>query len=317
MKRRYSTIVHLGRRQSGLLFLAVCFLLTATAGALVAFKSGDDSSLLTPGTVYSRNSASEQVIVYDAGHSYSLAKDGHVIISYNKGKSKVTAPLILYPSGSSYESGMETTESGFYISPGKTAITYGGFGGRPVKVLISNNMGKAWNTYTVTDKGMDFKKNIGFLNKNDGWIVLSSFLGMGAEHHFLYKTRDGGKSWTEVKGNANDVFARVLTAAGFANDKIGFMGFRYENEFQPAMIWTQDGGKSWTKLHVKLPERFAVYGMTPVSPVFDGAKGLFPILLSKDGASDVIGTVYLTSSNYGKTWKYDQTYDDFKLRKCE
>lgn len=54
------------------------------------------------GTVYSHDSAGEQVIAYDAGNSYSLDEDGNVIISYDNDKTIVKAPLTLYPSGSNY-----------------------------------------------------------------------------------------------------------------------------------------------------------------------------------------------------------------------
>lgn len=273
------------------------------AGLMVLEPSDGSGSAIQPGTVYTRNSAGEEVIAYNAGHTYALDKEGQVIISYSKGKLKVKAPVTLYDSGNE-ESGLTAGGTGFFISTDKTAIVYGGARGLPVQVLISNNQGKSWNTYPVTKELIGTTKNIGFLTKNEGWMVLSRFNGMGSEYHYIYKTRDGGKTWSEVKGNANEVYARVLTGAGFANDKIGFMGFRYETDFQPAITWTQDGGKTWAELHVKLPTSLLNYSLTPLSPVFDGAEGQFPIQLSKDGASNVIGTAYLTSSNYGRTWKY-------------
>ncbi|MHA6529416.1 WD40/YVTN/BNR-like repeat-containing protein [Paenibacillus sp. BAC0078] len=273
------------------------------AGLLIAEPSDGSGSAIQPGTIYTRNSAGEEVIAYNAGHTYALNKDGQVTISYNNGKLKAQAPLTLYASGHE-ESGLTVQGTGFFISTDKTAIVYGGARGLPVQVLITNNQGKTWNSYPVTKELTGTTKNIGFLTKNDGWMMLSKFYGMGREEHDIYKTKDGGKTWSEVKGNANEVYARVLTGAGFANDKIGFMGFRYETDFQPAVTWTQDGGKTWAKLHVKLPDNLLNYSLTPLSPVFNGAKGQFPIQLSKDGASNVVGTAYLTSSNYGKTWKY-------------
>jgi hypothetical protein len=33
-------------------------------------------------------------------------------------------------------------------------------------------------------------------------------------------------------------------------------------------------------------------------------------LLSRDGASDVVGTIYLRSKDYGKTWAYDDCLAD-------
>lgn len=298
-------------RKLSFIFALVLF---ASVSILVAGKSKhSDVPSSSLGTIYSLNSASEQVIAYDAGHSYILDKEGHVSISYHNGKSIAKAPLSLYPDANHEESGMTVNETGFYISTVKTAITYGGFNKQPVQVLITDDMGKTWNTYTVTKESTGSTKFIGFTSKSSGWIVLSSFRGMGSESHTIYKTQDGGKTWREVKGNLNEVYSRVMTGAGFANEKIGFMSYRYETEFQPAICWTQDGGLTWTKLHVKLPiDLTGSYSLTPLSPVFDGATGKFPILLSRDGASDVVGTVYLTSTNYGKTWTYDPKLTKFK-----
>lgn len=272
---------------------------------LLSIATFQSSTIINPGTIYSHNSAGEQVIAYDAGNSYSIDEENHLIISYSQNENTVKAPLTLYPSGSNYESGMTIYETGFYISEDKTAITYGGFNGEPVKVLISEDKGGTWNTYTVTNDISGSTKYIGFISKDDGWIVLGSFYGMGKEDHFIYKTFDGGKTWTEVVGNANDVYSRVLTGAGFANEDIGFLSFRYETEFQPAICWTQDGGITWEKLYINLPEEYNIFSKTPLSPTFDGENGIFPILLSKDGASDVVGTIYLRSKDYGKTWIYD------------
>lgn len=200
---------------------------------------------------------------------------------------------------------MTVDETGFYISKDKAAIVYGGFNGEPVKVLISEDMGKSWNTYLITDEMRGTTKYVGFTTRNNGWIVLSSFYGMGSENHYIYKTNDGGKTWTEVAGNANEVYSRVLTGAGFANNDIGFLSFRYETDFQPAICWTRDGGLTWDKLYINLPVEFDGYSKTPLSPIFKGKDGIFPILLSENGASDIVGTIYLKSNDYGKTWEYD------------
>lgn len=81
-----------------------------------------------------------------------------------------------------------------------------------------------------------------------------------------------------------------------------FIGFRYETDFQPAIYWTQDGGKTWEPFDIKLPAEFDDYSKTPMSPVFWGAKGLWPISIRQD---DDISTIYVTSDDYGRTWTYD------------
>lgn len=311
-KQRFMRI--LDKKLKGIAVLCATVLFVGTAGTLVACRRADGplkpGTIHSPGTIYSRNG--ELIISYDAGHSYSLDEKSNVIISYNDGETTVKAPLTLHPIGSDDGSGPGEDEAGFYISEEKTAIAYGGADSL-VQVLISDDMGKTWNTYPVADSEArtGFNKFIGFTTKNDGWLVAADGVAMGHEENRIFLTSDGGKTWHEI-GNSNDVYARVLTGAGFVNDQIGFLCFRYDSDFQPAICRTLDGGLTWQKLYLTLPKKYDEYGQTPLSPVFDEGNGLFPILLSKDGANNVVGTIYLTSDDYGKTWTYDRAYDDLK-----
>lgn len=241
------------------------------------------------------------------GNSYSLDEDGNVILYYKNSEIKSKAPLVLQPAGSDYALCQSVDDAGFYISEEKTAIAYGGLDGDPVYVMASEDMGKTWEKSEVIARNVEVSRlYIGFNTQNDGWLVLCNYHGMGHEHNYIYQTADGGKTWTQI-GNPNDIYARVLTGAGFANSKIGFLSFRYETDFQPAILRTPDGGYTWEKLYVTLPEEFDEYNKTPLSPVFKGADGLFPIKLS-NGDGDY-ATIYLKSTDYGKTWTYDEAYN--------
>jgi hypothetical protein len=59
---------------------------------------------------------------------------------------------------------------------------------------------------------------------------------------------------------------------------------------------------------MELPAEFdEYYSKTPLSPVFNGANGIFPIMLrANDGTTK---TIYLTSSDYGKTWTYSEKFN--------
>ncbi|TZE82314.1 hypothetical protein FWJ32_06080 [Calorimonas adulescens] len=115
-----------------------------------------------------------------------------------------------------------------------------------------------------------------------------------------------GQLWSDVKGNINQVYSRVLTGIGFANDKIGFLCFRYESaDFTPAICRTQDGWITWKKVSITLPSKFDGYGITPLSPAFDGLHDTLPLLLYREDGTNFI--IYLTSNDYGKTWTYDET----------
>jgi bla regulator protein BlaR1 len=311
MKDRFGNILDTGKKRKGITALCLSVLLIFIAGMMIACKSPNDpdapksiknSTLLEPGTVYARNANSDTVISYDAGHSYSLDDQGNVIISYNNGENITKAPLTLDVSDE-YIMGMEAYETGFYISEEKTAVVYGyANGAMPLHVLISDDMGKSWNDYTIEGaQGYD-TKFVGFLTKEDGWIVTGGSAGVGRSVNSVYRTSDGGKTWTEL-GNPNDLYPEHLTGAGFSTKDIGFLGFRVYTDKDPIVYWTQDAGKTWEKYEMAMPE-FDAYTKTPMSPVFWDAKGLWPISIRKD---DNTFTVYMTSQDYGRTWTYDDS----------
>lgn len=293
-------------KQQKVALLCLIALLVCVAAMLAGCKSNDRS--IEQGTIYSRKMNGQVVLSYDAGNSYALDENGNVLIKYDKGKTTVPVPLQLKPGSSDAEPDEDGT--GFFISEDKTAIVYGG-AASPLKVLISEDKGKNWNTYTVADDhsssysvvktAMGYRKFIGFTTKNKGWLVATDGVAMGRQNNRIFLTSDGGKTWLET-GNSNDIYARVLEGAGFSNEEIGFLCFRYETDFQPAICWTQDGGATWEKLYVSLPKAYDKYNKTPLSPVFEGAKGYLPILLS-NGNGDA-ATVYLTTGDYGKNWTY-------------
>ncbi len=111
-------------------------------------------------------------------------------------------------------------------------------------------------------------------------------------------------------GNPNEVYSEHLTGVGYSNKDVGFFGFRYYRDAGPEIYSTKNRGKSWEKLAVTLPEKFNEdYNKTPLSPVFNGKEGLYPILLTKREDGQAVGTICLSSIDGGLTWVYDEKYD--------
>lgn len=309
MKLRFMNILNMKKKRNGTVLFSSVILSVILIGTLVACTSihGEQNySQLKQGTIYSRSFNGEQIKVYDAGNSYSIDQEGNVLVSYRNGDVIATIPLNYNKIWTSTEANIENT--GFYISEDKTAIVYGYADDKtsPLHVLISHDEGTTWHDYEIQDsKGYD-TKFIGFTTKNDGWIVSGGSAGVGRSLNYVYQTSDGGKTWSEL-GNPNDLYAEQLTGAGFSTKEIGFLGFRYYADNGPVVYWTKDKGQSWEKLSVSLPRKFHEYQKTPLSPIFNGKEGLFPILLSKE--ANVIGTIYLSSKDEGLTWTYDASYD--------
>lgn len=163
---------------------------------------------------------------------------------------------------------------------------------RPLHVIISDDKGETWNDYIIQKaKGNEFF--IGFTSKNDGWMVSGHSSGVGIALNSIFQTSDGGKTWEEI-GNPNETYSEHLTGVGFYNKDVGFLGFRYYQDAGPEIYWTKDRGTSWEKLALSLPETFAAYKKTPLSPTFIGENGKFPIVLT-DHEAGTVGTIYLSS----------------------
>ena len=297
-----------------ILMLALALLATGCAAALGPAQNSDDAiseggkGFNSPVTAYSRTRSGELVNWNDNGCSYTLDENGNVILSYDNGKLTAKAPVTLQKSGSNYNLGPGVDEAGFLISKEITAIAYGGLNGtEPINILISDDMGQTWSSSSIKLDGIGVSGlNIGFTSENNGWLIVSNFHGMGSENHYFYKTEDGGNTWTAVDGNINDVYGRVLSGAGFATKDIGFLCFRYDTDFQPAVLMTEDGGQRWVKVNIDMPKEFDEYNKQPLSPLFDDANGVLPIMLTN--ANGDVGPIYLVSNDYGKTWKYDKSF---------
>lgn len=305
LKERLLSIMKYKKKSAGTAAatLILAFLLTGCAAALGAANTHtpgpEDADIpdskgeaLLEGTAYSRKMDGTIFNWHDAGCSYELDEAGKIKLSYDGGASAAEAPLTLSDAG------------GVYISDKRTAIVYCSVDAPgPINLLVSDDKGTSWESASIDfDRTADWIK-IGFTTQNDGWMVVCSFVGLGQEHHYLYTTADGGMNWAPVESNIDDVYGRMLSGAGFINDEIGFLCFRYETDFQPAVCVTRDGGRTWGKADITLPEEYEQYNQTPLSPVYEGENVILPVLLSDEKD---ITTIYLKSSDYGVTWNAEQ-----------
>jgi len=242
----------------------------------------------------------------NSAYKYAI-KGNKISVTYNNGVKWVDVPLLI----SSFFNSVElanidknhnaTLEDGsYYITPKKTAFIHGG-NGNTVKVTISDNQGESWYTFEIPGTAVDYdydRKFVGFTTQLQGYVLLTSSVAMGHQENIIYETNDGGKTWNEI-GNTNKVYARVVTGAGFATDKIGLVGFRYENDNNPTIYRTTDSGNTWEKVNIRLPSQYSNDYATPLCPVFKGAKGMLPVKLR-----DANKTIQFITNDYGETWEF-------------
>lgn len=306
MKQRFKSILNMKKKRNGVSLLCTVVLTLGVLASCTNVTNGSEA--LKPGTIYSSINGS-QFVSYDAGNSYSISTEGKVSVSYRNGELTAQTPLqVDMTSESLTDKGLSA--GGFFISEDKTAIVYNPEPDQlsPLHVLISDDKGKTWNDYIIEGaKGNEFF--IGFTSKTEGWMVSGHFSGVASALNYVYQTSDGGKTWKEVS-NPNDVYSEHLTGVGFANKDTGFLGYRYFSDDGPVIYWTKDQGQSWERLSISLPEKLNQYKKNPLSPIFNGEQGLFPIALI-DKNSEFVGTIYLTSTDSGLTWEYDEKHDSY------
>lgn len=297
MKKRLINILDMSKKRHGIAALCSVVFITVFSGLFVACQNNKTAS----------TELIDNISLLDSGNSYSFTNDGELVISYDNGAVTAEVPLTIDPNDPDAKNRISV-----YISKEITAVVYNNLNDlQKVEVLISNDMGKTWNTYPV--EGTETKnelfyydKMIGFTTRKDGWLVLLSDSWTGHQHHYIYLTADGGETWTET-GNVNEIYDFIVTGAGFANNKIGFICFRYVQDINPVVYRTEDGGKTWEKCDISIPESFKFSYATPYSPSFYGANGVMPVILTENEQGREI-TIRYTTSDYGKTWVYDSEF---------
>lgn len=297
MKERFRNIFDRSKKHKGIIALCAVILIAGFTGSTMTYGIN----------INKEDKAINNVALLSSGNSCDIL-DGEVIVSYGTGASAVVP---LAPDTSDQTAYF--ADKAVYISDQVTAVAYGN-GTSPVTVLVSTDKGKTWNRYSVegTSAKEYPKKYMGFTTQKEGWMLLAGSVTSGRQAYKIFETEDGGKTWKAVASSDNSQ-ARVVTGAGFANQNIGFISFRCDKDGNPVMYRTENRGKSWTKCTLKIPNSFQsiATSATALSPVFNGAEGILPVTFRNQNwkGDPVDVTVQYTTSDYGKTWTFNEKYN--------
>jgi photosystem II stability/assembly factor-like uncharacterized protein len=126
-----------------------------------------------------------------------------------------------------------------------TAFGVGGFdlvgGGAVLRTLDG---GSSWQDVSPVSAGF---RDIFFLDSRSGWVAGSS----------LYKTTNGGTSWTRQFGDDSTEFTSVSFTDSHNGWAVGFANL---------VLHTTDGGQTWIAQDIGAPPLTAINGVTAVSP---------------------------------------------------
>lgn len=167
-------------------------------------------------------------------------------VSYNGGNSWTEVPvsledLVEAADGRAYYNKLQ--EKSYVITQEKTAFVYGGTRELPLTVTYSDDMGKTWNKAEI-NKDIDSARLrfLSFPTASLGYAVLAGGRVMSQESQVIYKTTDGGASWSEVGAGPR---TSLLQSAGFIDENVGFMTYPKIEGAKTNFYRTEDGGKTF------------------------------------------------------------------------
>ncbi len=186
------------------------------------------------------------------------------------------------------------------------------------QVIRTVDGGRNWQTSsTVAAPGVqDYPGGPMFINSQDGWIevVTNGGPGAGSESVAIFRTTDGGMSWTKVadttKPGSDLPNGGFKSGISFKDTQNGWATGR-DASSAPWLYVTHDGGVSWKKQ--ALPGAWtndANASLLTTPPVFFGNKGVLPVSVSLPNGA---GTAIYTTSDGGETWTAPQGLTAFTI----
>jgi photosystem II stability/assembly factor-like uncharacterized protein len=182
-------------------------------------------------------------------------------------------------------------------------------------VLLPGSDPTSGTLYHTTDGGTNWTSNLvpfsdgsmQFIDPNNGWILVGLGGGMSHEAVAVFRTSDGGATWSQVF--TDDPTAPVTSdSLPFVGDKTGLTALDATHAWvtgaEPVSDFiyfytTQDGGQTWSAQNPSLPAGYAG-AMTNAFPpsFFSATEGVLPVGVYADTSA----TILYLSHDGGQTW---------------
>lgn len=202
------------------------------------------------------------------------------------------------------ELGLGYGVSSFFLDANQAWILMPGDEGRSGTLYHTADGGLTWQSYPAPFAQADFQ----FLDANRAFALVDLGAGAGSMAVALYRSQDGGQTWTRVFTNdpnladANDSLPLSGIKFGFAfrDDQTGWVSGTIYADGEVYLYKTTDGGQTWSQQTLDLPPAFANAQVVVDAPVFfDAEHGLLPVSLVTASPAQVI---YRTADG-GETWQ--------------
>lgn len=193
------------------------------------------------------------------------------------------------------------------------SIATSGSDGASTQVLHTADGGTNWQQATIP---LPFPRQISFVDAQHGWLLAAvQALGGAAEPVSVFRTVDGGKTWSNV---SSALFADTTPPGRlpYGGQKTGLYfldsltGWLTGTVFAPNLAWlyiTHDGGTTWQQQTLPPTPGVPSARFTVLAPrFFSASEGILPIIFSDDTTGNAITTAIYTTHDGGKTWQSTQ-----------
>lgn len=129
-------------------------------------------------------------------------------------------------------------------------------GGLDMKLLHTSDGGEHWELQLDVQKELDSKpalspsahlQGVHFLDDRNGWVV-GSMWERGEIFGFVFRTRDGGQSWTVSTFSGEFVRMMMVDYVYFRSPDVGWLSMTGDVGLEgKALMHTTDGGETWEK----------------------------------------------------------------------
>ncbi|MBS4539583.1 hypothetical protein GOQ27_14005 [Clostridium sp. D2Q-11] len=238
-------------------------------------------------------------------YTYKI-EDGICYVSYDEGSSWKEVPILLetlVKVGDGREHYNKLQEGSYIITPEKTAFVYGGNRESNLKIIYSEDRGNTWQTSVINQTLKSNRvKFVSFPTPTTGYVIATGERTMSQEMQTIYKTKDGGITWTKV---GNGPWTWLLHSVGFIDENIGFIIYQETNFYR-----TEDGGKTFEPIilpvhEVEYMDNTYEPFIQPETPYMEDGE-LF-LLVGQGPEGDIMGgrvKAKYKSEDKGKTWNF-------------
>lgn len=228
----------------------------------------------------------------------------------------------------------ETAEIGqgltFFALDERTAwVTYynrtGGPLFQPANVWRTTDGGQTWQAgapLDLTDVELYLPSDLYFVDANTGWLMAHVGAGMSHDYVNVYRTTDGGQTWTKVVDPFTDNLQQSCAKTGliFTDANNGWVtgDCHGVQPGAPYLYRTTDGGRTWAPVELPAPasapelfttETLACGVQAPV--YFDTRTGLLPVECLDLNSSQPKTFLYRTTDG-GQTWTAEPIEGDYQ-----